>query len=52
MINDLTNVSQILKLVLVADDTTVFLEHNSLAELENQAYCELAKLAEWFKTNK
>src|SRR6218665_2497169 len=51
-INDLTNVSQILKLVLFADETIVFLRHNSLAELENQANCELAKLAEWFKTNK
>jgi len=51
-INDLTNVSHILKLVWFADDTTVFLEHNSLAKLENQENCELAKLAEWFKANK
>lgn len=50
-INDLTNVSQILKLVLFAYDTTVFLEHNSLSELQDQANYELAKLAEWFKTN-
>ena len=27
-INDLTNVSQVLKLVLFADDTTAFLEHS------------------------
>src|SRR6218665_871045 len=51
-INNLTNVSQILKLVLFADDATIFLEHNSLAELDNQANCQLAKLAEWFKANK
>src|SRR6218665_3180870 len=47
-INDLTNVSQVLKLVLFADDTTAFLEHSSLAELETQANSELLKLAEWF----
>ena len=51
-INDLTNVSQALKLVLFADDTTAFLEHSSLAELEIQANSELQKLAEWFKANK
>src|SRR6218665_2661933 len=51
-INDLTNVSQVLKLALFADDTTAFLEHSSLAELETQANSELLKLAEWFKANK
>src|SRR6218665_2585751 len=51
-INDLTNVSQVLKLVLFADDSTAFLEHCSLAELEIQANSELQKLAEWFKANK
>src|SRR6218665_1914059 len=51
-INDLTNVSQVLKLVLFADDTIAFLEHSSLAELEIQANSELQRLAEWFKANK
>src|SRR6218665_3268476 len=53
-INDLTNVSQVLKLVLFADDTTAFLEHtcSSLAELEIQANSELQKLAKWLKANK
>jgi len=46
-INDLTNVSQVPKLVLFADDTTAFLEHSSLAELEEiQANSELQKLVE------
>ena len=40
-INDLTNVSQVLKFVLFADDMTAFLEHSSLAELETQANSEL-----------
>src|SRR6218665_202812 len=51
-INDLTNVSLVLKLVLFADDTTAFLEHSSLAELDIQANSELQKFAEWFKANK
>ena len=41
-ITDLTNVLQILKLVLLVNDMTAFLEHNSLAELEDQENCELA----------
>ena len=51
-INDIHNASNILDLVLFADDTNVFFSHNDLSILTNMINVELAKLSEWFKANK
>ena len=51
-INDIHNASDILDLVLFADDTNVFFSHNDLSILNNMLNVELAKLSEWFKANK
>ena len=51
-INDIHNASDILDLVLFADDTNVFFSHNDLSILNNMINVELAKLSEWFKANK
>ena len=51
-INDIHNASDILDLVLFADDTNVFFSHNDLSILTNMINVELPKLSEWFKANK
>lgn len=50
-INDIHNASDILDLVLFADDTNVFFSHNDLSILTNVINVELAKLSKWFKAN-
>ena len=51
-INDLSNATKSLKLLLFADDTIAFCDHSSLAELENVINRELGYLVEWFRINK
>ena len=51
-INDLGNVSNILELILFADDTNVFFSHNDFSSLTNIVNCEIERLSEWFKANK
>ena len=51
-INNIHNASDILDLVLFADDTNVFFSHNDLSILTNMINVEMAKLSEWFKANK
>ena len=51
-INDLPNVSKILKFILFADDTNVFCSHSSLADLKNIFNSELKHLVDWFRINK
>ena len=51
-INDLSNVSNILDIILFADDTNIFFslrDQNYLVETINN---EMSKLTEWFKCNK
>ena len=50
-INDLGNVSNILELILFADDTNVFFSHNDFSSLTNIVNCEIERLSEWFKAN-
>ena len=50
-INDLWNVSNIFKLVLFADDTSLFFSHKDLSILIETVNVELSKLSEWFKAN-
>ena len=51
-INDITNVSVILHLILFADDTSVFFSHHDPTSLTNIIQTELQKLSLWFKANK
>jgi hypothetical protein len=51
-INDLCNVSNILDLILFADDTNVFYSHKDKSHLMNKINREIDKLNEWFKANK
>ena len=51
-INDLCNVSTVLKYVLFADDTNLFISGNDLKQLCSQLNIELDKLNVWFMVNK
>ena len=51
-INDICNVSQILEVILFADDTNVFYSHQDLHYLVNTMNKEMNKLSEWLKINK
>ena len=52
ILNDLANVSDILKLIMFADDTNAFLSHNSLETLFDITNTELDKNVDWFNINK
>ena len=47
-INDIVNSSNILSFVLFADDTTVYVQHDSIAGAIQILNSELATVAEWF----
>ncbi len=51
-INDIGNVSNIVDLILFADDTNLFCSHKNLFSLTNIVNCEIAKVSEWFKAKK
>ena len=51
-INDIVNSSNILSFVLFADDTTVYVQHDSIDGAIQILNSELAKAAEWFDSNK
>ena len=51
-INDIVNSSNILSFILFADDTTVYVQHNSIDDAIQILNSELAKVAEWFDSNK
>ena len=51
-INDLANSSKVLHKVIFADDTNLFLSHNSYNELHNLLNKELLHVDLWFKVNK
>ena len=51
-INDICNVSDVLKFVLFADDTNIFCSHNSISSLCRIIEDELVKLNIWFAVNK
>ena len=50
-INDICNASTVLKYILFADDTSVFISHRDPLILENLVNSELPKLASWFRGN-
>ena len=49
---DIVNSSNMLSFVLFADDTTVYVQHNSIDGAIQVLNSELAKVAEWFDSNK
>ena len=51
-INDICNVSNLVKFILFADDTNVFCAGDNKLELECMLNRELAKLCTWFAVNK
>ena len=51
-INYIVNSSNILSFVLFADDTTVYFQHYSIDGVIQILNSELAKVAEWFDSNK
>ena len=51
-INDIFNVSNLVKFILFADDTNVFCAGDNQLELECMLNSELAKLCKWFAVNK
>ena len=51
-INDIFGVSQLLKLILFADDTNIFFSTNNYNDLVNMVNEELNKLKKWMDTNK
>ena len=51
-INDLANVSQLLNVIMFADDTTLFINDKCLNYLENTVNVEITKISEWMNINK
>ena len=51
-INDLYNVSKLMKFIIFADDTNMFLSNSNLDYLESVVNNELINLVKWFRANK
>ena len=51
-INDICNVSDVVKCVLFADDTNIFCSERNLTDLQLTLNRELGKLFVWFSVNK
>jgi hypothetical protein len=51
-INDICNVSKLLKFVLFADDTNIFYSNTDIKSLTHIVNYELGKLCDWFMVNK
>jgi hypothetical protein len=51
-INDITNVSPQMKLILFADDTNILLNDTNLTDLISKTNTELQKISHWLKINK
>ena len=52
ILNDLCNVSNVLELILFADDTNIFYSHTDASYLMEVVNLELKKITCWFYTNK
>ena len=51
-INDLSNLSKVLKMILFADDTNIFYSHTDASYLMEVVNLKLKKITCWFYTNK
>jgi hypothetical protein len=50
-INDICNVSEVVNLIIFADDTNIFFSHNYHNYLVNTLNVEINKLFDWFNIN-
>ena len=51
-INDTSNISSIIDIILFADDTNIFLSDKCLTTLESRVNTEIQKISRWLKINK
>ena len=51
-VNDMCNVSKLLKFILFADDTNIFHSHSKFPDLVSELNTELDKMYKWFCVNK
>ena len=51
-VNDLSNVSKLIKITLFADDTNLLYSHRNLKTMETVVNSELSNLNEWLTINK
>ena len=51
-INDLPDISKIIKFYLIADDTNIYYENENLAQMEKIINLELKKLSMWLKIDR
>ncbi len=51
-VNDICNVSSLLRLILFADDTNIFMSGNNTLDLCNRMTVELKKISTWLNVNK
>lgn len=51
-INDIVNVSNLINLIMFADDTNIFFTDSTVNGLESKTNAELDKISKWFKLNK
>ena len=51
-INDICNISEIMKFVLFADDTNILCKHENYVSLCELVNIEMSKLSKWFSINK
>ena len=47
-VNDMCNVSKLVKFILFADDTNIFHSHSKLPDLVSELNTELDKMYKWF----
>ncbi len=50
-INDICNASNILELILFADDTNIFFSDDDISQLMNVVNSQMEKISEWFRAN-
>ena len=50
--NDISRCSEILSIILYADDTNLFFSHKNLLTLKDTMNREQSKIASWFSANK
>ena len=51
-VNDLKNASNLLDLIMYADDTNLFLTHKDISYLFETANLQLERITQWFISNK
>ena len=51
-INEICNISELMKFVLFADDTNILCKHDNYLSLCDLVNMELIKLSKWFSVNK